>query len=307
MTMLFALIGQSLRRVRKFVLAAGVLLAGFQVVLILQANSIQASDSFAEVGDLIPSFARDVVGPSFVTFLTFKGIVCLGYFHPVVMGALVSVSLTLATIPVMEIETGFIDLVLARPVARHWIVTRSILVALISTVYLLAMMALGTWIGLSNFAAKGAPWPSVGLVRSLAINLGFLMFSWTGIAMAIGCACRRRSSAGAIAGLLAVAAYLTDYIGRAWKPAQIGRVAFALSVLHTLRIGDGLGFVGKAPVRTWRNRYYSVRAGPPTLFAQRYFALTPATKSFWRIPGILDKAVTAHSSVERLSRHRRDY
>jgi hypothetical protein len=42
-----------------------------------------------------------------------------------VMGALVSVSLTLATVPVMEIETGFIDLVLAWPVARHWIVTRS--------------------------------------------------------------------------------------------------------------------------------------------------------------------------------------
>src|ERR1035438_6500099 len=137
--MLFALIVQSLRRVRKFLLAAGVLLAGFQVVLILQANSIQTSNTFAQVGAMVPAFARDVLGPSFVAFLTFKGIVCLGYFHPVVMGALVSVALTLATIPVMEIETGFIDLVLARPVARHWIVTRSILVALISTVYLLAI------------------------------------------------------------------------------------------------------------------------------------------------------------------------
>ena len=123
---------------------------------------------------MVPAFARDVLGPSFVAFLTFKGIVCLGYFHPVVMGALVSVSLTLATIPVMEIETGFIDLVLARPVARHWIVTRSILVALISTVYLLAMMAIGTWIGLNYFAAKDAAWPSAGLIGSLAINLGFL-------------------------------------------------------------------------------------------------------------------------------------
>ena len=96
--MLFALIVQLLHRVRKFLLAAGVLLAGFQVVLILQANSIQASNSFAKMGDLVPSFARDVLGPSFVMFLTFKGIVCLGYFHPVVMGALVSVSVTLATI-----------------------------------------------------------------------------------------------------------------------------------------------------------------------------------------------------------------
>jgi ABC-type transport system involved in multi-copper enzyme maturation permease subunit len=220
MTMLFALIVLLLHRVRKLLLATGVLLAGFQVVLILQANSIQTSNTFAQMGDLIPSFARDIMGPSFVMFLTFKGMVCLGYFHPVVMGALISVSVTLATIPVMEIESGFIDLVLARPVSRHWIVTRSILVALISTVYLLATMAVGTWIGLRIFAAKDAVWPSIGLVGSMAINLGFLMLCWSAIAMAIACACRRRGSAGAIAGLLALTAYLTDYVGRAWKPAE---------------------------------------------------------------------------------------
>ena len=38
--------------------------------------------------------------------------------------------------------------------------------------------------------------------------------------MAIGCASRRRGTAGAIAGLLALTAYLTDYIGRAWKPME---------------------------------------------------------------------------------------
>jgi hypothetical protein len=220
MTMLFALVVQSLHRVRKFLLAAGVLLAGFQVVLILQANSIHTSNTFAQMGAMVPSFARDVLGPSFVAFMTFKGIVCLGYFHPVVMGALVSVSLTLATIPVMEIETGFIDLVLARPLARHWIVTRSVLVAIISTSYLLVMMSIGTWIGLRYFAAKDAAWPSATLIGSLAINLGLLMLCWAAIAMAIGCACRRRGSAAAIAGLLALTAYLTDYVGRAWKPAE---------------------------------------------------------------------------------------
>jgi ABC-type transport system involved in multi-copper enzyme maturation permease subunit len=220
MTMLLALIFQSLHRVRKFLFAAGLLLAGFQVVLVLQANSIQASSSFAKMGELVPAFAREVLGPSFLAFLTFKGIVCLGYFHPVVMGAVISIAVTLATVPVMEIETGFIDLVLARPVARHWIVTRSILVSLISTVYLLAMMALGTWIGLTGFAANNAARPSLGLVASLAANLGFLILCWSAIAMAIGCACRRRGSAGAIAGLLALTAYLTDYVGRAWKPAD---------------------------------------------------------------------------------------
>lgn len=220
MTLLLALVVQLLRRVRKLLLSAGTLLAGFQIVLILQANSIQSSNSFAKIADLVPSFARDLMGPAFVTFLSFKGIVCLGYFHPVVMGALITVVVTIATIPVMEIETGFIDLVLARAVGRHWIITRSTVVALISTVYLLAMLALGTWIGLNSFAVRNGAWPSVRLVGSLAVNLGFLMLCWASIAMAIGCVCKRRGSAGAIAGVLALTAYLTDYIGRAWKPAE---------------------------------------------------------------------------------------
>src|SRR5215469_10784229 len=128
MTVLVALVVQLLRRVRRLLLSAGVLLAGFQVVLVLQANSIQTSNSFAKIGDLVPSFARDLMGPSFVAFLSFRGIVCLGYFHPVVMVALVSVSVTIATIPVMRIATGLSDLVLARAVAKHWTVSRSILV-----------------------------------------------------------------------------------------------------------------------------------------------------------------------------------
>src|SRR5205085_2021392 len=86
--------------------------------------------------------------------------------------------------------------------------------------YLLAMMAIGTWIGMSEFAANEARGPSPRLIGSLVINLGLLMLCWTSVAMAIGCACRRRGSAGAIAGLLALTAYLTDYIGRAWKPAE---------------------------------------------------------------------------------------
>ncbi len=46
---------------------------------------------------------------------------------------LLPAGVTLATIPIMEIETGFINLLLARPVARRWIIIRSILVTLIST------------------------------------------------------------------------------------------------------------------------------------------------------------------------------
>jgi ABC-type transport system involved in multi-copper enzyme maturation permease subunit len=61
-----------------------------------------------------------------------------------VIRLLLPAGVLLATAPVMEIETGFIDLLLTRPVDRRWIMIRSILVTLISTLWLLGMMALGT-------------------------------------------------------------------------------------------------------------------------------------------------------------------
>ena len=47
--------------------------------------------------------------------MSFSGIVCLGYFQLAVMGALIAIAVTLATTPASEVETGFMDLILARP------------------------------------------------------------------------------------------------------------------------------------------------------------------------------------------------
>src|SRR5215470_5109160 len=138
----------SLRRVRVLVLVMGLLLAVFQVFLIVIARSIQRSNAFAQMGALIPPFARELMGPSLPSFMSFGGIVCLGYFHLSVMGSLVGISIGLATTPAAEIESGFVDLILCRPIGRHWLITRSIVVALLCTTALLLMMLAGTWAGL---------------------------------------------------------------------------------------------------------------------------------------------------------------
>jgi len=82
------------------------------------------------------------------------------------------------------------------------------------------MMMLGTLVGLNSLAPKDIAWPGPRLISSLATNLGLLVLCWGGIAMAVGSASRRRSVAGALAGLLALATFLLDYVGRAWQPAE---------------------------------------------------------------------------------------
>lgn len=214
------LTGHSLRRMRTLILTTGLLLAAFQLFLILVAGSLQNSGGFDQLSTLIPPFVRELLGPAMVSFLSFPGVVSIGYFHLAIIGAVVAMATTLATIPTAEIESGLVDLILSRPLARHWIITRTIAVTLLVAALLLAMMIAGTWSGLHLFAPAGAVWPSATLIHSLALNLGLLMLCWGGIAMAIGAAARRRSVAGGAAGLLALATYLLDYVGRLWQPAE---------------------------------------------------------------------------------------
>ena len=218
------LVVYSLKRARTLVAAMALLLAAFQVLLIVVAGSVQSSNSFEQLGELMPPFVRQLLGPSFLSMMSFSGIVCLGYFHLAVMGSLVGLSIALGTMHTSEIEIGFMDLMLSRPLARHWIITRSIIVMIICTLIALVMMMLGTWLGLNQFAPKGVIWPTPQLILSLAINLALLMGCWNAIALAIGSAARRRSVAGGLVGISALAMFLLDYVARAWAPAE--RVAW---------------------------------------------------------------------------------
>ena len=214
------LLRHSLRRTRTLVLTIGILLCVFQIILVAVAGSIQVSGGFETLSALLPPFVRELMGPAFVSFMSFAGIVCAGYFHVATMAALVGIIIALALIPVSEIESGFVDLILSRPIARHWIITRTIATVVLSIVVLLALMLTGTWTGLELLAPRDVPWPSAKLILSLAINLGALLLCWGGVAMAIGSASRRRSVAAAVSGLLAFVAFLVDYVGRLWRPAE---------------------------------------------------------------------------------------
>jgi ABC-2 type transport system permease protein len=208
----------SLRRVRALVLTMGLLLAAFQLALIAYASSMQRSGGFVQLASYIPPFLRELMGPAVVVLMSFSGIVSVGYFHVVVMGALVSLSIAISTTPASEVETGFMDLVLARPLARHWVVTRTIVVLTLAVAAVLGCMALGTTLGLATIAPPGATRPSPKVIRSLLVNLALLMACWGGLSLAIASTARRRGSAGAIAGFAALATFLLDYIGRLWKP-----------------------------------------------------------------------------------------
>ena len=209
----------SLKRARTLLWATGCLLAAFQVLLVLIAGSIERAGDFEQLAALLPPFARALLGPSVASVMSFRGVVCLGYFDLAIVIALLALAIALATVPASEVESGFADLILARPLRRHWLVTRTVALLLLAIGMMLTLMIAGTYAGLMLLAPENASWPSPRMIGSLSLNLALLMLCWGGVAMAFGAACRR-SVAGAVTGLLALAALLLDITGRLWPPAD---------------------------------------------------------------------------------------
>ena len=142
------LLANSLKRVRFLVLTMGALLAGFQYLLTLVAASIERTRGFDDLTAIVPDLHATANG-SFPCWIDVFCWNCLSrILPPCGHGLLVGLMIALATEPASEIETGFMDLILSRPLARVWVIGRSIAILIISTVFVLAMMSIGTWAGL---------------------------------------------------------------------------------------------------------------------------------------------------------------
>jgi ABC-2 type transport system permease protein len=214
------LVIHSLRRFRGVLIGLGLILAAFQFLLTQVAAYLARQSAFSLLSTLIPEFARTAAGPSALAFMSFSGIVGLGYFHPVVLAALISLMIAIATEPAAEVEARFVDLVLSRPLARADIIVRTIIVLIVAATGTLTLMIAGTWAGLTCCVPAEAERPSLVLLLTLATNLAAIALCWAGVALALAAGARRRAGAGAVAGALALGAYLLDYIGRVWEPAS---------------------------------------------------------------------------------------
>ena len=219
----FLLFRLSLKRVRTLLCATGLLFAAVQIVRVRIAAKVYDAGQFDQITALLQPHVGDLFGSSLASLMTFNGIVCGVYLDTGYLIALLALAIALATLPASEIETGFADLILARPLPRHWLITRTIALVLFSILLMLLMIMAGTWAGLALFAPPDAPWPSARQTGSLALSLGMFVVCWSGVAMALGAA-YRRGVASATTSLLAFAALLLDWAHRLW-PA-LGRIAW---------------------------------------------------------------------------------
>jgi ABC-type transport system involved in multi-copper enzyme maturation permease subunit len=197
-----------------------VLLAGFQLIIVAQAASIESTRSFERMAELIPAFLQRGLGGRAMLLASFNGTVTFGYFHPVIAIMVSVLAIYMASEPAYDVESGLVDLVLARSIPRHWLITRSLLLFTAVTLAAGLSMAFGTWIGLHTFASPASNWPTPRIVGLLVVHLVSVGWCFGALGLTVAAGARRWSGAFAPVTLGAVALYLIEVLAIGWAPAR---------------------------------------------------------------------------------------
>ncbi len=215
---LLSLMQRSLARVAGVLAGLAAVLMGVQVLVVLVASSQEQSQSFDLIQRLTPGFVQRQFGATLPAFLSFGGLVSFGYFHPVVVLMLALAAAFIATELAADVEGGQADLLLSRPLARHWLVTRSLVLALAAPVAVVTLMTLSSRLALAAFAPDGARWPDAMTVGAMAGHLVAVAWCFGAAGLAAASIARRRLSAMGPVAILAVSAYLLEVLAGAWAP-----------------------------------------------------------------------------------------
>ncbi len=216
--MLVPLLTRSLTRHRGLIIAVAALLSAFQILDIVVAYNLQAKGVYGQFASLVPAFIQEAMGGVLVG--SFPGAIALGFAHPLVMLSLSCVAIYLASEPAGEVEDGLVDLVVARPVPRFLIVTRSALVSIVGSATVVAAMFVTsrTTVRLLSPATLTAL-PAFRLAW-VATNLLAIVWCFGAAALAMASRVRERMRAAGTIGLVAVFLYLLQFGAAAWSPLR---------------------------------------------------------------------------------------
>jgi ABC-type transport system involved in multi-copper enzyme maturation permease subunit len=214
---MIALVIRSLGRVRVLSASLAVVLAALQLSIIASASTFVDSGNFERLSQVLPAFVVQTMGPALTSF---RGMVLFAYFDPLIVMLLVQFAIYLATEPAAEVESSLVDLLLARPLPRHVIVSRSFIVMAIGTVLMSGAMQASTWAGLWWMAPPETQWPAVPTVISLSAHMTLVSWCFGCAALAASGWARRRGAVVAAIGVVAIAAYLVELLEPIWAPAR---------------------------------------------------------------------------------------
>ena len=213
-----ALLRRSFARHRALIAALAALLSAFQILDIVVAYNLQKNVAYSQFADMVPAFIQEAMGGALVA--TFLGAVAVGFVHPLVMLSLSCGAIYLASEPAGEVEEGLVDLVVARPVPRHLIVSRSLVVYVMGTLVVVGAMFATSRATVLWLTPDQAHVVSASRLAWLAFNLLAVVWSIGAAGLAFASHVRERARAAGTIALVAVFLYLLQFGAAAWEPLR---------------------------------------------------------------------------------------
>lgn len=220
--MFAALLQRGFERVRWYLLAVAILVCGFQFLIVGIAGDLQRSGGFSQLAALIPPGLAEMSGG--LMFSTFTGLTAFGLIDPVIVVLLAQLAVFLASEPAWEVDAGVVDLLLARPVPRHFLLLRTGAIASVSIAALALLAVVASRAALLVFAPAGIAWPALSTMLRLALNLSAIGWWFAAASLLTATLSRRRSVPVGAIGLAAVAFYLLHIVTQLWSKAAPLRV-----------------------------------------------------------------------------------
>jgi len=213
-----ALVRRSLARHRALIISLAALLSAFQILDIVVSYNLLQNTMYSQFATMVPAFIQEAMGGALTG--TFLGAVAVGFVHPLVMLSLSCGAIYMASEPAGEVEDGLVDLVVARPVPRHLIVSRSACVFAGGTLVVVTAMFATSRAAVHWLAPGQAHVVAASRLGWLAFNLLAVVWALGAVALAFAAHVRERSRAAGTIAFVAVFLYLLQFGAAAWAPLR---------------------------------------------------------------------------------------
>jgi len=184
---------------------------------------------------ILPSSVRAILGGESIDLSTSNGFLAIGALHPLalVLGAAFAIGHPVRSFA-WQIQSGTIELILARPVRRWVYATAQIAVLAAGAAAIAAVGWFGSYLG-SIIVVLPHPFDAAGFVRIAGLGC-LLMLGVGGVASAIAAASSDAARAATIAAIFPVFSYLLHLAAQLWPPMSVLRWASFMQYYSPHRI-----------------------------------------------------------------------
>lgn len=185
------------------------LLTAFQASIIAAGVSLEEAGDFNRLVEAVPAFVREAIGPA---LMSFAGMSVLSFFEPLLILLCVLFAMYVASEPAGDVESGLVDLLLARPLPRHVIVTRTLVVVTVTALSLVLSMGIVNVVAVSLMAPPDAVGPTPKVLALMMVHLFALTWCFGALTLGVASGLTRRSSALGVMTLFAGGMYLLNLL-----------------------------------------------------------------------------------------------